>query len=140
MKIIIDGPPIAQKRPRFFRRGNRVGTYNPQESEAGQWLLQAIPQIGKKLDGPLDLGCLFIFPRPKAHYGTGRNAWKLKASAPKHHIKTPDCDNLVKWVKDCLNGRAYDDDKQVVTIQATKKYVDGSEDHPRTEIFLKPTE
>jgi len=140
VEIIIDGPPIAQQRPRFFRRGNRVGTYNPQHSEAGQWLLQAIPQIGEKLDGPLDLGCVFIFPRPKSHYGTGRNAGKLKASAPEHHIKTPDCDNLVKWVKDCLNGRAYDDDKQIVRIKALKRYVDGPENHPRSEIFLKPIE
>ena len=140
MKIIIDGPPIAQQRPRFFRRGNRVSTYNPQGSAVRQWLLQAVPQIGKKLNGPVDLGCVFIFNRPKSHYGTGRNVSRLKPSAPTHHITKPDCDNLVKFVKDCLSGNAYDDDRQIVTIRAIKKYVDGSEDLPRTEIFLKPTE
>lgn len=48
------------------------------------------------------------------------------------HTKRPDLDNLIKFVKDCLNGVVYQDDSQVFSIQAEKRY---SED-PKTEVFI----
>jgi len=130
MKIVINGTPIAQARPRFYRRGKFIGTYNSQETEAGKWLLLASQQITEKLIGPLEMKCNFYFPRPKNHYGTGRNSGKLKASAPLAHTKKPDIDNLVKFALDCLNGVAWNDDSQVVKIRAMKGY--GRT--PRTEL------
>ena len=121
MKIIIQGSPIAKKRPRFVRRGKFVATYNPQETEEGRWLWEAKQQLPEKLiQGPVRMECNFIFARPKSHFGTGRNAGKLKPSAPRHHVQKPDADNLLKWVKDCLNGEAYKDDCQVVEVTGKK--------------------
>ena len=34
------------------------------------------------LEGPVRVTLMFRFPRPKGHYGTGRNADKVKDSAP----------------------------------------------------------
>jgi len=132
MRIIISGCPIAKKRPRFVRRGNGVITYNPQETEEGKWLLMAKGQVDRVLQGPVRMECYFIFERPKSHFGTGRNSGEIKASAPEHHIQKPDIDNLVKFVKDCLNGVAYRDDCQIIRSLSEKMW--GSEQRTVVEV------
>ena len=120
IKITIYGKPIAKKRPRFFRRGNFVGTYNAQEMEEGFWMLEAKQQIKQKLNGPVVLNAGFFFGPLKSWSKKKRlevdNGWQPP------HSKKPDLDNLIKFVKDCLNGLAWDDDSQVCKIEALKCY------------------
>ncbi len=128
IQLNIPGIPIAKARPRFARRGKFTATYSSQETEEGKFLWEVRQQHdGKLLEGALSMDLEFVFIRPKGHYGTGRNAGVLKKSAPEHHIKKPDNDNLQKFVKDCLNGEAYGDDCQVVFVSAKKRYVDSGE-------------
>lgn len=132
-QLIIPGNPIAKARPRFSRRGKFVVTYNAQETEEGRWLWEAKQQLKQPLiEGPIKISCTFYMPRPKSHYGTGRNAGKLKANAPELHTKKPDLDNLEKWCLDCLNEIAWKDDSQVVESIAKKLY----SDNPKTEIRI----
>jgi len=133
MNIIIPGTPIAKKRPRFARRGKFNAVINDQETEEGRFLFHVLLQVKKKLTGPVYVEIGFYFRRPKGHFGTGRNAGKLKTSAPPYHIVKPDSDNLVKFAFDCLNNVAWVDDAQIVQHIAEKVY-DGE---PRTEIFIK---
>ena len=132
MIIAIPGKPIAKKRPRFVRRGEHVITYNPQETEEGKWLLMAKGQITETMTGAILMSCLFSFNRPKSHFGSGKNAGKLKSSAPVYHTQKPDIDNLQKFVKDCLNGVAYRDDSQIVEVHAVKVWGEQA----KTEIRL----
>jgi len=135
MKIIISGKPIAKARPRFVRRGKFVKTFNCQETEEGKWLHGVKEQVSGKLEGPVAMVCRFVFPRPKGHFGTGRNESKLKPSAPVDHTQKPDCDNLVKFACDCLNDLAYYDDCQVVQQMAVKRWArPGEEAHTSIEI------
>lgn len=60
------------------------------------------------------------FQRPKNHYGTGRNADKLKSSAPESHIQKPDVDKLARSVLDGLTGIVYSDDSQVTGLRICK--------------------
>ena len=39
-----------------------------------------------------------------------------------HHTKKPDVDNLVKAVKDALKGLLYQDDAQIIHLEASKAY------------------
>lgn len=135
MKIIIPGIPIAKARPRFCRIGKHVRTYDIQATEAGKWLLLARQQITEKLTGPLSLDFTFIFPRPKSHFGTGRNSGRLKPSAPLAHTKKPDISNLIKFPEDILNGLAWNDDAQIVLMVAHKRYCEDGEE-PGTEIVI----
>jgi Holliday junction resolvase RusA-like endonuclease len=72
--------------------------------------------------GPVYLSLKFIFPRPKSHYGTGKNAATLKANAHEYHTTKPDLDKLVRCVKDALTGIVWVDDSVVVFISAVKLY------------------
>jgi Holliday junction resolvase RusA-like endonuclease len=60
--------------------------------------------------------------RPKAHYGSGRNADKLKDSAPAFPLGKPDVDKLSRGVMDALTGIIFRDDSCVVTKRASKRY------------------
>lgn len=81
--------------------------------------------FGNVLDGPVTLTVDFYLPRPKAHYGTGRNAGALKPSAPAEHLTMP---KLTRAVGDALTRLAWRDDSQIVAWHAYKHYA--SADHP----------
>jgi crossover junction endodeoxyribonuclease RusA len=72
--------------------------------------------------GPLSLVARFTLRRPAAHYGTGRNAGRLKPSAPSYVRTKPDADKLIRAVADALTGIAYRDDSQLVALHAVKMY------------------
>lgn len=135
-QFIIPGNPIAKKRPRFARRGKFVTTYNDQETEEGRFLWEVKQQLKQPpLEGPIKISCIFYMSRPKNHYGTGKNAGKLKLNAPTLYTKKPDLDNLEKMVFDCLNHVAWKDDSQIVESVARKIY----SENPRTEIKIWTT-
>lgn len=115
MKLIIPGKPISKNRPRFARRGKFTTTYSDQETESGKFFLLCREQVTKKFEGPLRVHIVFYIPRPKSHYGTGRNENNLKPSAPSYPDGSrQDLDNLEKFAYDCLNGLAWNDDRQIV--------------------------
>ena len=72
----------------------------------------------------------FFFARPQSHYGSGKNADKLKPSAPELHIQRPDLTNLLKCMEDALKGIVWRDDCHVSEIDAVKFW----DDHDRIEI------
>jgi len=74
------------------------------------------------LIGPVRLELAFRVQRPHGHYGTGRNADKLRPSAPAVPITNPDLDKLVRAVLDALTGIVYRDDAQVVELEVVKRY------------------
>jgi Holliday junction resolvase RusA-like endonuclease len=129
MKIIIPGKPVQKNRPRFARRGKFTKVYSDQDTESGLFFLKCREQVTEKLTGPLYVRFRFEVPRPKSHYGTGKNNGILKESAPKHaHGQRQDFDNLVKFACDCLNGLAWVDDRQIVESHVKKIWSDRPED------------
>lgn len=76
----------------------------------------------EKLLGPVQVFVSFEFPRPKGHYGTGRNAGKLRDWAPYWHTSKPDADKLLRATLDALTGIAWRDDAQVAMAQCKKRY------------------
>jgi len=77
------------------------------------------------LSGPVKLSLCFNLPRPKNHYGTGKNIYVLKHSAPFFHTKTPDITKLIRAVEDALTGVVWRDDSQVYAQNTIKLYADG---------------
>lgn len=86
---------------------------------------------------PVDLTCVFRLPRPKSHYGTGRNAGVLKASAPAFPTAqgTRDADKLARAVGDALTmAGMWADDAQVCDLRAAKRWV--ADRGPGVEIIV----
>jgi Holliday junction resolvase RusA-like endonuclease len=90
-----------------------IGTYTADEGTSG---------YNPPLEGPLQLRAVFVFARPQAHFGTGRNSGRLKPSAPNYCRTRPDVDKLLRAVGDAITGIVCRDDAQIVVAHAEKHY------------------
>ncbi|MFH1614892.1 MAG: RusA family crossover junction endodeoxyribonuclease [Planctomycetota bacterium] len=136
IKFTILGNPIAQKRHRSVRRGNFIGQYDPSLQNKEDFRA-TIQQYAPKelLTGPLRIDIAWFFARPKSHFGTGKNAGKLKASAHEYwHTKKPDRDNLDKFILDSLTGVFFKDDSIVCAGELGKFWDDFNK--PRVEVSV----
>ena len=118
--IEIPGTPIAKRRPRFFRRGNHVGAYNPQESEESKtmWHIAQAMKGFDVIDKPLEIEATFYLPIPESMPKCKRRVLEENPA----HGKKPDLDNLIKHVLDAANEVLFVDDRQIYSIRAKKKY------------------
>ncbi|HOL32595.1 MAG TPA: RusA family crossover junction endodeoxyribonuclease [Anaerohalosphaeraceae bacterium] len=136
LEITVLGDPKAQGRPRAAKRGKFIQVYNDPQSRKAKDNLRAVIQSkapAKPFDCPLQVDLGFYMPRPKGHYGTGKNANRLKPTAPLLHTSKPDIDNLRKLVMDAMTGVFWRDDALVCKGTTVKEY----SDRPRTEIRVK---
>lgn len=106
------GKPFAKNSQQLIEyRGLAVSIYSL------QWVGQP------PMSGPLLLECVFVLPRPKTHYGTGRNSGLIKKSAPAHPTSAPDLDKLVRTHGDALTiAGVIEDDAQIAQIRAVKTF------------------
>lgn len=77
---------------------------------------------GDPLSGPLKVIFAFVVPRPKGHFGSGRNAEKLLPWAPAFPTTRPDTTKLIRASEDALKGVLWGDDSQIVRQFGTKDY------------------
>jgi crossover junction endodeoxyribonuclease RusA len=127
VRVEIAGTPAPQGSKTIATGGGR--TWTREDNRATEPWRNAVAAAAidamdgdELLAGPLLLEATFRFPRPKHHYGTGRNAGKVKASAPTWVATRPDLDKLVRAVADALAGIAYQDDSQIAEHEAVKCY------------------
>ena len=108
--------------------------YDPSHKDKKQiWLQIAKYKPRTPLAGDIMVKLIFVMPRPKNHYRTGKFKHILKDEMPEHHSSTPDLDNLVKLICDVLQPQFIINDSQICMLQAEKIY--GKE--PRTEIIIE---
>lgn len=143
--FIVYGKPFGQKRPRAVRMGGFVRMYSPQENiiyklNVVKAYLQAATgtkkektiehtTYGKK---PLRIEILAFFKKPKLT----KKQEALNLLEDKYPTKKPDGDNIAKAILDGLNGVAYDDDCQVVTLRVDKRYVSDNIEEERVEVTI----
>ena len=74
---------------------------------------------------PMALSVVFLFQRPKSHYGKKG----LRSTAPTHCTSASlgDIDKLLRSTNDALTGILFDDDRQVISVNAQKRYCVGAE-------------
>lgn len=141
MKIsfTVYGNPKALKRHRTYtkdKRGrylNRPRQVNPSIDDQESFLAQVWnKRPDKPLEQPIALNINCFFQRPKSHYRTGKYSHLLKKDYPVYHTSTPDCDNLIKFICDALNGIFWKDDRYIYSVLIQKFY----DNTPRTEIVI----
>ena len=75
--LTILGEPKSQLRARAVRHGKHARIHDdPKSAKAKEDFRVVVQQSApdRLLEGPLYVNIVFVFPRPKSHYGTGRNA------------------------------------------------------------------
>lgn len=116
MTFIIPGEPRGKGRPRFAGHA-----YTDQATRAYEdkirWEYKAAG--GNSIAGPVEVKIM-------AYHAVPKSASKAKAGQMLEGAilptKKPDADNIAKAILDGLNGLAYMDDKQVVSLAVDKQY------------------
>lgn len=123
MKFTVPGEPCGKARPRVVRNGNVSRTYTPEKTVNYENLV--------KLEFQRQCNDVYIGDGGIRMYITAR--FSVPSSASKRKMtamldgairptRKPDCDNIAKIICDALNGVAYRDDAQIVSITVEKRY------------------
>lgn len=136
-KIVVDvpGKPLGKARPRVTRRGI---TYTPKPTAEREKLVRmcfttAHPGI-TPAECPLAVTITAVYPVPVSAPAKKRAQMAAGEIFP---TTKPDADNVAKLALDALNGVAYRDDSQVVSLLVTKRYARPDE-APHTLVELSP--
>ena len=131
-EITIEGNPLSLKR----HRHSKWGTYDPSKKDKQEFRKKVMKAYkGKTFIDAVRVGLSFGMKRPKSHYRSGKYSHLLKHNAPEYCKKTPDIDNLAKFVLDALQGEdgCWIDDAIITSLWLEKYY----SDKPCTEIFIQ---
>jgi len=129
-RVIVEFSVSGEPRPKgsmraFVINGKPRITNNDKNTKPWQDLVKMMSQFeapDEPFAGPVSVTLEFVIRRPKAHYGTGRNAEKLKDSAPTRPAKKPDIDKLARTVLDAMSAIVFVDDAQVVQLDTAKVF------------------
>jgi Holliday junction resolvase RusA-like endonuclease len=133
----VPGPPTGKGRARIVRNKNtgRIHGVTPEKTELYENLVKLC--FTENCDGgffdkePLVMMVIAYFSIPKS---TTKKDRGLIAEGLLFPTKKPDADNIAKVICDALNGVAYGDDTQVVSLTVMKEYTDA---YPRVEGYIE---
>lgn len=126
--IAVTGTPAPQGSKRaFVVNGRAVVTEDSKKTKPWRQDVKAAAldaMAGRPpAEGPVEVTIAFALPRPGYHFGTGRNAGVLKATAPSYVDKKPDIDKLTRSTLDALTeAQVFRDDAQVAVLVVGKEY------------------
>lgn len=128
----IPGEPVGKGRPRFSRQGSFVMAYTPGKTVSYENLIK----VEYERQSGFSFGEREIGLRVTAYFSIPKSASKVKRRQMKdgeiRPAKKPDIDNVCKVVADALNGVAYNDDRQIVYTEISKRY----DDMPRIDVSI----
>lgn len=134
----IPGDPVAKARPRAAMVGGHARLYTPAKTEKYEARVAVFGQqamAGRApLAGAVALSVAAYFPIPPS--------WPKKRQAAARagtelHTKKPDLDNVIKAIKDGLNGIVWADDSQVAVLRECRK---AYSDTPSVVVTVEPAQ
>ena len=132
MFFTIEGAPFGKQRPRHNRRSGV--TYTPRETRDRE--RHIVAEYRRQCGGEQIEADKYVVLHVDAYYPIPTSATKKRreqiAAGGVYPTVKPDIDNVLKLVEDALNGVAYADDKQIVSVAARKWY----SSHPRIEVWV----
>lgn len=132
ISLVIPGDPVGKGRPRFSRHGHAYTDEKTrrQEKRIKGLFVEKYGSDFTPLDGPLEMEILVFYAIPKSVSKKRRLDMLWGRECP---IRRPDLSNVVKLPEDALNGLAYHDDAQIVSLAVVKKY----SNDPHTEVKIR---
>lgn len=122
----IDGEVVGKMRPKATSFGGHARVYTPAKQVNNEnWIrMEYVKQAQEKDfkgfgDRPLKIEIYLHLQVPKS---LSRKKREKALQGKLMPTKKPDLDNIVKTILDALNSVAFDDDRQVVSLHATKDY------------------
>ena len=135
LNLTVFGVPAPQGSKRHVGGGILVESSKKVKPwrEAVKW---AVVEAGNpSIDGAVFVQLEFYLPRPKGHYGTGRNAGTIKPSSPERPAVRPDIDKLTRSTLDGLtDAGVIVDDSRIVSMWLGKHYADDGV--PRCDVMI----
>lgn len=141
MKIVIQGSPVAQGRPRVVRSRGKIVAFNPNRDEkaaAREFLIWTIKNMLNSDDKEIAIKASHLALAERYEVATSFHLQKPKSLSERKrkallgHLKKPDIDNLIKFALDIGNGILWTDDSKITKITAEKQY----SDEPKTIIEI----
>lgn len=127
IRLWVMGTPAPQGSKRHVGHGRMVES----SKAVGPWREAIVAEAkrqgaaGAMIGDAAAVTVTFLLRRPASHYGTGRNAGVLKATAPKYPTGRPDLDKTARAVLDALTQSGLiADDAIVVDLHARKRYAE----------------
>ena len=122
--FLVEGKPQGKARARTFydNHAGKMRSVTPGQTKSYEdlirWNYRAAggQYLGEKL---ISVDIQAFYPIPKSFSKKKRKAAVFEETRP---TTKPDCDNVIKVVLDALNGVAYYDDKQVISVSCNKYY------------------
>ena len=124
LQFFVPGIPAPGGSKRHVGHGILVdaGKHNKEWRTAVAWV--GSEHCKELFTGPLVVRFCFRFVRPQGHYGSGKNAHHVKASAPRWPAVRPDTTKLIRSTEDALTGIVWRDDAQIIDQHAYKEYAE----------------
>ncbi len=131
IRLRVYGTPAAQGSKRWLPNGRMIEA----DKKIKPWRQSVYEAVSKadllkevSLEGPVAVRVVFMFERPKSHFGTRKGEPYLKASAPHFKTSVPDVDKCLRALLDPLTEmKVWVDDSQVVIAHAAKRYCNEGE-------------
>jgi len=115
----VEGDPVGKQRPRFTKTGR---TYTPKKTTEYELAIKekALSAMGSSclLETPVAVYIYANYKVPASYSKQRRSDCLAGIERP----KVNDIDNVCKSVLDAMNGIVFVDDKQVVSLHATKRF------------------
>lgn len=128
LQVQVPGKPRAQGSMALWRAadGSERAKYAPEVVAHRNLVIGCLVEdwaLAPPITGPVRVSVLLWFPRPRAHYRTGRHASELRPGAPVMHTQYPDLDKCVRLIFDALTvAGVWLDDKQGCDLRAQKRW------------------
>jgi Holliday junction resolvase RusA-like endonuclease len=116
--FVVYGDPVGKARPRMTRTGH---VYTPSKTRLYEehirdaWRAKNVPTLPTGQPVRVSIDAFFSVPK-----SVSKKRRATMENAP--YLHKPDIDNVVKIIADGLNGLAWEDDKQITEIRASKEY------------------
>lgn len=131
IKFTVEGEPKGKARPRHYGKMVYTPTATKEYEEQVGWCYKASAKEFKFSESDnISISITAYFKIPKSANKSSHAAMVEGSIRP---LKKCDTDNIAKIILDGLNGIAYPDDKQIVSLSVEKWYSES----PRVEVVLQ---